>query len=419
MPEAPPPRRSSVAAWILYDTANTMFSFNILSAFFPVWLSQDVALPDSVFAIGNSVSMAIVFVLAPLLGAVSDRARRRVPFLVASTVACVLFTIPLGVVAWPASIAMFVVANVGFQGGLVCYDALLPAVSTPRNRGRVGALGVGVGYVGSFLGLGLGTIILTGNEYRDPWVFVGTGLGFLLLASPAFFLIRERPNDRPRLRFADVQRAAGDATAGFARLVRGKEDRRISRFLLGRVFYTDAANTMIAFLGVYALHEAGLSDAGVRLALAIGIVGAVVAAPAWGALVDRLRAAPVLLVVLGVWLVGLVAVILVPLGALPANAFFVAAFVLGGALAGTWSADWPLMIELAPPARIGEFYGIYSMVGRFSAVVGPLLWAIVVDGLRLGRPAAVATLLFFMLIGAAIIWPLARPEPVAAAAPNP
>ncbi|HEX9815370.1 MAG TPA: hypothetical protein VGB18_00200, partial [Candidatus Thermoplasmatota archaeon] len=65
------PKRSSVAAWILYDTANTMFSFNILSAFFPVWLSQDLALPDSVFAVGNSISMAIVFLLAPILGAVS------------------------------------------------------------------------------------------------------------------------------------------------------------------------------------------------------------------------------------------------------------------------------------------------------------------------------------------------------------
>lgn len=407
------PARTSVASWILYDTANTVFSFNILSAFFPVWLSQDIALPDSVFAIGNSVSMAIVFLLAPVLGAVSDVARRRVPFLIASTVVCVLFTIPLGAVAWQASIFLFVVANVGFQAGLVFYDALLPSVSTPENRGRIGSLGVGVGYLGSFLGLGVGSLILRGHEERDPWVFVATGLAFLVLATPAFFLVKERPNARPPLRTADLRRATVVAASSLWRLVRGKEDRRISRFLLGRVFYTDAANTMIVFLGVYALHEAGLTNEGVRLALLLGILGAAAMAPMWGILVDRSRPARVLLGVLGVWMVGLVAVILVPVLGLPSWSFFAAAFVLGGALAGTWSADRPLMLELAPPERIGEFYGIYAMVGRFSAVLGPLVWALVVDGLRLGRPAAVATLLVFMLIGAVIIRPLARTLPVA------
>lgn len=378
-----------------------------MSAFFPLWLSQDIGLPDSVFAIGNSVSMAAVFVFAPVLGAVSDRARRRVPFLVASTVACVMFTIPLGAVPWQASVGLFIVANVGFQAGLIFYDALLPAVSTPKNRGRIGAIGIGVGYVGSFLGLGLGTLVLTGNEGRDAWVFLATGVAFLVLALPAFFFLREPPNDRTSLRWVDVQQAGRVAAAGLWRLVRGREDRRISRFLLGRIFYTDAANTMIAFLGVYALHEAGLSDAGVRWALVIGIVGAAVTAPLWGMLVDRFRPAPMLLVVLAVWVVGLLSAIAVPQGWLPQRFFFGTAFVLGAALAGTWCADRPLMAELAPPARIGEFYGIYSMVGRFSAILGPLVWALMVDGLAVGRPAAVATLLVFMVVSAVILAPLA------------
>lgn len=405
------PPRSSVASWILYDTANTIFSFNILSAFYPVWLGTDLDLPDSVFAIGNSVSMAMVFVLAPILGAVSDRARRRVPFLIASTVVCVLFTLPLGAVAWQASIALFVFANVGFQSGLVFYDALLPSVSTPANRGRIGALGIGLGYLGSFLGLGIGTLILHGHEDRDPWVFTATGLMFLVLATPAFFLVREPPNERGRLRGSDVRDSARAAARGLLRLVRGQEDRRISRFLLGRVFYTDAANTMIAFLGVYAATEAGLDDAGVRIALLIGILGAVVAAPIWGALVDRLRPAPVLLGVLAVWMVGLVSAIAVPLAALPSKYFFGAAAILGAALAGTWSADRPLMLELAPPHRIGELYGVYAMVGRFSAILGPLVWALIVDQLDLGRPAAVATLLGFMLVAFLILSPLTRRTP--------
>jgi MFS transporter, UMF1 family len=401
------PRRSSVGAWILYDTANTVFSFAILSAFYPVWLGTDLGLPDSVFAIGNSVSMAIVFLLAPVLGAISDRARRRIPFLVASTLVCVLFTIPLGLVAWPVSIALFVVANVGFQAGLVFYDSLLPAVTTAENRGRVGALGVGLGYIGSFLALGVGTALLGGDESRDPLVFAACGFLFLLLAIPAFFLVREPPKAASALRLRDVLDSARGAARGLKRLVKGQEDKRLSRFLLGRVFYTDAANTMIAFMGIYAAHEAGLDEGGVRIAQFLGILAAVLAAPLWGLLVDRLRPARVLLGVLATWVVGLSLTIALGAGDFPPTYFFAAAALLGAALSGTWCADRPLMVELAPPERIGELYGVYAMVGRFSAILGPLVWALVVDQLGLGRPAAVASLLLFMLVAAVILRPLA------------
>jgi UMF1 family MFS transporter len=49
------------------------------------------------------------------------------------------------------------------------------------------------------------------------------------------------------------------------------------------------------------------------------------------------------------------------------------------------------MLRLTPPDRIGEFYGLYGMVGRFSAIMGPVIWAGVV-GLtvkRLGVPVHV------------------------------
>lgn len=408
-PEARP-RRSSVAAWLVYDTANTVFSFNILSAFFPVWLTKQ-GLPDSVFAIGNSLAMALMLLLSPALGAISDKARRRIPFLVASTVLCVAFTLPLGFVAWPTAVAFFVVANVGFQAGLIFYDALLAVVSTPANRGKVGSLGVAVGYLGSFLGLGLGSAILAGGEDRYAWVFVATATAFLLLALPAFFLVREPERPPSRLGPREVWKTIRASLAGVVRLARGHEDPRLARFLLGRVFYSDAVNTMIAFLGVYALNEAGLDDAGVRIALFIGILGAFLGAPFWGMLVDRNGAARTLMAVLGVWLVGLGLVIAVPVLDLAPPVFFAAAFILGNALGGTWSADRPLMLQLAPPARLGEFYGVYAMVGRFSAVAGPLVWALVVDVLDLGRPAAVATLALFILVAAAILWPLTRPQP--------
>jgi MFS transporter, UMF1 family len=94
-------------------------------------------------------------------------------------------------------------------------------------------------------------------------------------------------------------------------------------------------------------------------------------------------------------------------------AFFWPVPVLAGiALGGTWAADRPFMLRLTPPDRIGEFYGLYNMVGRFSAVTGPVTWAFVAErieifgvgfGLGLGRPAAVFALMLEVVIGYLIL----------------
>lgn len=408
--EAFRPTRRSTTSWIIYDLANTIFSFNILSIFYPVWLSKDLGLPDSVFAIGNSVSMAVILLLSPVLGALSDQARRRIPFLIASTVLCVATTIPLGFVGWNASVVFFVLANIGFQGGLIFYDALLAVVSTPQNRGRIGALGVGIGYVGSFVGLALGTFLLSGHETQDALVFAATGLAFLVLSVPAFLWVREPPRPGARVEWAAVAPTAKKSFKGLWALLRGHEFPSLRRFLIGRIFYTDAANTMIAFMGVYAVQEAGFGDAGVRLVLLFGIVGAAALAPLWGILVDRAGAKRTLDLVLLTWMFALLIVALIPVLGLPKEVFFPLAFLLGGSLGGTWSADRPLMLSLAPTERLGEFYGYYSMVGRFSAILGPLAWALIVDGLDWGRPAAVFTLFLFMILAFAILRRLPDPK---------
>lgn len=411
MPADEPPTRRATTSWILYDMANTIFSFNIVSSFYSLWLVRDLGIAETVFAVGNSVSMAVMLLLAPPLGALSDRTRRRIPFLVASTVACVTLTAVLGFVPWQASILLFMLANVGFQAGLIFYDSLLPTVSTPQTRGRIGALGVGIGYLGSLAGLGLGTWILSGNEARDPYLFVATAAFFLVLALPAFLFVRERAGPPLRLRLAELGTASRDSFRGLFRLLRGTENRDLRRFLVGRVFYTDAANTMIIFMAIYATQEIGFSDAGVRPILLFGILGAALGAPLWGILVDRAGPKHALDVVLSTWIFGLTVTVLVPVLGLPQSTFYPLAALLGAALGGTWSADRPLLLGLAPPERIGEFYGYYAMVGRFSAVMGPLAWALVADPdlLGWGRPAAVATLGVFMLAGFLILRRLPDP----------
>ncbi len=406
MATAPPqttPRRAT-AAWILYDLANTIFSFNVVTAFFPLWLNQDLGLPDSVFAIGNSVSVALVLLLAPGLGALSDRARRRLPFLLASTVACILPTLFLGWTAWPVAIVLFGVANASFELGLVFYDSLLPEVSNEANRGRIGALGVGFGYFGSFLGLasGIGILSVLGSDQK-PFVFVATGLLFLLFSLPIFFVLRERRENTEPVRLSTFFQASRGAYRGLGAILRGRDVPHMGRFLLGRILYTDAANTMIIFMTIYLVNETPFSETGAQFVLLTGITGAFALSPLWGILVDRAGPKKALDAVLLTWMFGLLIVVLVPLLRLPHAAFFPLAFLLGGSLGGTWACDRPLLIALAPRERIGQFFGFYAMMGRFSAIGGPLIWALVVDALGWGRPTAILTLLLFMVAAYAIL----------------
>jgi MFS transporter, UMF1 family len=408
------PEFRSKASWVVYDMANTVFSLGVVSLYFPLYLNG-LGLPDRAFAVAASASMAVMLVLSPALGALSDAARRRVPFLVASTLVCVAATAMLGFVHWGLALALFALANVGFLAGLVFYDALLPAVSTAANRGRVGAVGVAVGYLGSLVALGTGRSILAAWPGDYQAVFVAVALLFLVLALPAFFWIRE-PAKEGRFSASTIGPVTRQAFLGLWRLVREPGD--MSRFLVARVFYSDAVNTMILFMGIYVTTELGMAEAQVTLVLLFGILGAALASPAWGWLVDRRGAAPTLRLVLWAWALGLAGVVALPWTGLPSSTFYGLAAWLGACLGGSWSADRPLVVELSAPERVGTNYGYYGMVGRFSAIVGPLLWTVVVDTLQWGRQAAVASLLLFVLVGQAVFHRVGRQPEAARPAPQ-
>ncbi len=408
--------RRAVAAWVLYDLANTIFSMNIVSLYFSLWVVNDMGGRDSDYGLANSLAMALIFVTAPFLGALSDQTPRRMPFLVASTLLCCAATLPLGSVGLWLSLGAFVVAVYAFEAGLIFYDALLPSVSTPETVGRIGGLGVGIGYVGSFIGIGLGLTILGHDPTAKPLLFQLTALCFLLFALPCFVFVRERARAGAEPFGAVAARRALTELRGTVRRVREYPDLR--RFLVGRVFYTDAANTSIAFMGIYVTNEVGFTERQAQYVLLAGIAAALVGALAAGVIVDRIGPKRTLNGVLVLWLGLLVLVAAIGFLKLDSALVWVVAPLAGIALGGTWAADRPLMLSLAPPQHLGQFYGLYAMVGRFSAVLGPLLWALVVDGLGLGRPAAVASLCLMVVVALALLRGVRdRPRPAATPAP--
>jgi len=388
---------------VLYDLANTIFSLNIVSFYFSLWVVNEMGGTDQAYGNANSISMLLMFLSAPVLGALSDQAPRRKPFLILCTVMCVLFTLPLGMGGLPLSLLLFIVANYFFQAGLIFYDALLSEVSTEETRGRVGGLGIGFGYVGSIIGIVTGRLILGGTfgfEGSYANVFQTTGLLFLVLAIPAFLFLRERPRLNTDFGLKSVGRALREVRGT---VVRARQYPGLARFLVGRIFYADAANTLITFMGVYVTNDLGFTSDQAQQVLLVGILTAIPGGILWGRLVDRIGPKRTLAYVLWVWIFLLSLTVAIPLLNLPTTLFWLAAALAGAALGGTWSADRPYMLRLSPPRYLGQFYGLYSMVGRFASIIGPAMWGLIVTTLDWGRPAAVASLIVLIVISQVIL----------------
>ncbi|HSJ09546.1 MAG TPA: MFS transporter [Longimicrobiales bacterium] len=370
----------AVASWVLYDLANTIFSMGVVSLFFPVLVRATLGEERADFAYGliTALSMSVIFLVSPLLGAMTDRAPRRMPFLITSTLICVFFTILLarGGFTWAA--VCFVLGNIAYQAGLQFYDALLPEVSTEKNRGKIGGIGVGVGYLGSFIAVGLGFAISASEQ--PALLFTTIALIFLGFAIPCFLFVKERGNPAPRP--IDLKMVRESTRETIRTLRESQRYPGLLRFLIGRVFYTDAINTVISIMALYTLNvaaNAGLTgeagQAQTYLVMLTAISFAVVGGFVWGIMADRIGPKRTLNRVLLCWMAIFTFAASVGIFGLPIWALYIVACSAGLSLGGVWAADRPYMLRLTPPARIGEFYGLYGMVGRFSAIIGPLIWA--------------------------------------------
>jgi len=388
------PSRLATISWVVYDLANTIFALGVVGFFFSDWLVGE-GHPDSYLAAVQIAAAALVIFLAPWAGARSDVLGRRVPTLVITTLLAVGATAMLTVGPVWLTLALLWVAVVSVNTGSVVYDALLADVSTEANRGHISGIGVGVGYFGSVIGLVVGILALDVLDWGYPGVFRLIAIAFLVFALPAFLFIHERPG-AAQGRLPTVT----DIAMGLVRSWRtaGSYD-GVVRFLVGRFFYTDAINTLIGgFLAIFVIDELGLDRSFFLALMGVAIAGAIAGGLGSGPLIARLGPMRLLRIVLIAWILAIGAGITAAVSGVTDIAWVIGP--LGGmALGATWSADRVVMIRVSPPRHLGEFYGLYATVGRFATIVGPLIWAVIVDAAGLPRSFAMGALALFIAIG--------------------
>ncbi len=395
-------------SWALYDFANTIFSFAIVSFAMSLWAIEFLgeAQGQLAFTVVVSASVLLNAIVSPVLGAMSDRVGRRKGFLLAFTVLCIVPTMLIGFVDIGLGLLVFAIANFAYQAALIYYDALLPDVARPETRGRLSGIGVALGYLGTIVAGLLFKLTTDAGGNSTPLSFVLVGSLFALFALPLFLRVREHG---PIGHFS-----ARDALRSWTQLretIRhARETPGLLRFLIGRFFYSDPISTAIVIMSAFATQAVGFSKGEALNILLLLTVVAVLASFGWGVLVDHWGAKRTLLLVLASWAAGL---LLLGLWLAPIP-FLIAGAVLGSGLGGVAVTDRLFLLRLAPPDRVGEMFGLYGLAGKFSAVIGPLLYGGIVFALlpTLGQGAyqvAILSLLVLMVIGFAIVRTV--PEP--------
>jgi MFS transporter, UMF1 family len=406
----PSGRAGVPVAWALYDFANTVYSYAVVSFAMGLWLTSDSRLGAADgqfwFGVANAVSVGINAIVSPVLGAMSDRGGRRLPYLLFFTAQCIAATAAIGLIAGgtgsgPAfvGIVLFSLANFSYQAALIYYDATLPVVSKPESRGRVSGLGVAVGYLGT---IAIALLILILDSGSGSLTFLMAAVLFGIFALPIFLIVREPAGSGYRFR-------VGDALASWSQLRTTLRDAAevpgLRRFLVARFFYTDPVNTVIVVMSTFAVKAIGFTEREANLVLLGLTIAAVVASLGWGSLVERIGPKRTLMWVLGSWCVGLV----IGGAVLSKPTFLVAGILLGSGLGGVWTSDRVFMLRLSPPDKIGEFFGLYGLAGKFSAVTGPVLYGVTVSTLLNAGwgPGAyqvgIFTFLILMAIGIALL----------------
>ena len=362
----------STPSWILYDFSDTIFSASILTFFFPLWVTQDAGGTDALFAFSLSLSALLVAITAPMSGAVSDRMNRRVPMLAVCVLLCTVCTGLIGAFGGlSVGIALFFFANFLYQTGLVFYNSLIRNVSSESGRGIVSGIGVGAGYVGLFVSfILLGPIV---EEHGNRWAFIPTAALYVLFALPLLIIVK----DVGRRRSITVSLIGESYKQLFTTLRNARRHKNLFRFIAARFLYMEAINTVSSFYVIYlvsvnAFTEDEARDMVVRL-LMVAVVSSIIA----GFLVSRYGSKKVLTVALVGWTTVVVAAALV-------NAtwmFWVVGAVTGCFWGAPQIADRVMLTKLAPEGQLGEFFGLFQMSGRLSAVIGPALWGLTTTAL--------------------------------------
>ena len=418
------PKRE-IFGWAMYDFANSAFATTILAVIFNHYFATVVAGGErgvellgfrlhgaSFFTFSVSLSMVISAILAPFLGAVADASGSKKRFLMAFCFTAIVFTGLLYFVQegnhWRGAI-FFIIANIGFAGGNVYYNAFLPEISNDQNIGRISGFGWALGYIGggALLAINLmmlkypGVLGFQEGSFSVQDCFLSVSLWWFVFSLPTFFLLRERAQKIPLAPGKSYFRE------GYIRLRhtfgRIRTFRELTKFLVAYLIYNEGIETVIIMASIFGANVLKM-ETGEIILFFLMIQGiAFFGSLAFGFLADAIGNKRTVMISLVIW--SLIVVWAFQLGIIwePKTEYWILGVLTGIVLGGSQAASRSLQGIFTPDENSAEFFGFFAVSGKFASVFGPLIYGILI-AITGSVQSGILSVLFFFIAGGILLW---------------
>ena len=403
--------KKNIRAWALYDWANSAFATTVMAGFFPLffkayWLGPENS-QESTFYLGmaNSVSAVLIVILAPVLGAIADNGRAKKKFLFVFACLGIVMTGSLWMVKqgnWQAAIMIYLLAILGFAGGNIFYDSLLPVIASKKQVDYASSLGFALGYIGGGLLFFINVMMyvkpaafgISDSTTAVRISFVSVAAWWALFSIPIFWVVKE-PAARRGIGYL---RAVKQGLTQLRETFRTIRDLKVAAlFLLAYWLYIDGVHTIIRMAVDYGMS---LGFSGTSLIVALLMVQ-FVAFPAtlfYGWWASRIGVKNALFTAI----IGYCGITF--LGTFMAQVwhFYLLAGLIGLFQGGIQALSRSLYTRLIPSEKSAEFFGFYNMMGKFAAVLGPAMMGtitLITGNIRL----SILSILILFILGGALL----------------
>ena len=372
-----------IVSWALYDFANTIFSSNINTIFFPFYLQEVIGenevlnqIASTFISYSNALASFFLVLFSPLFGVMIDRTGRKKKYIVIFTLITVMATILMGVFAssqisgkifgLPVYLALviicFIIAKFFFHSSLVFYDAMISDLGTKQDIPLISGFGVAVGYIGTLVGL---TVYLFVGDDGFHESFIPTAILFLVFSLPLFFFVKDKPNKaKEKQKFLSGYKEIWQTFRDM------KHYKAIFTFMIAYFFLNDAIATTIAMMAIYAKTIVGFSTGQFILLYLASTVSSIIGSFVFG-YITKAKGPNKAVKYVGILLLVALAI---AVGAVNETMFWIAGSMFGVALGSMWVTTRTYIVELTPEDKRGQFFGLFAFSGKVSSIVGPVIY---------------------------------------------
>ncbi len=407
-------------AWYLYDFGNSAYAAVILLAVFSPYFKDVVvgsgAEGTRLWGLAVGVASVLVALMSPVFGTIADFTKSKKKLLLVFTILSVvstamLFFVRAGDIV--TGMLFFILAEVGYRGAQVFYDALLTDVSTPETVGSISGKGWGLGMLGGIAAL-LAVLVpmqLIGNSFI-PYTFLLTALIYLVFSLPTFLFVKEKniPEQIPS--------GMNVITLAFRKLAETfqsvRKHKEFIKYAVSFLIYNDGIMMLMDFAAIIGGTLFGMEQIELIIFVILIHISGAAGALLFGKIADIRGSKQAIFLSLLILIASVTGLLFID----RVLWFYIIGFVAGFSLSGAQAVSRSMVSQLAPREQTAEFYGFLSVAGRTSTFVGPLMFSTVsfrmhnryvsrgLDELqaeRFGLLWAIGAIIAFLVIGALLL----------------